>query len=123
MCLFCDIIENNIPSKTIYEDNIVKCFLDLNQDCPGHILIVPKVHTLDIETVDDETLMHMLKVSIKLKKRLEDKLNIDGLTIMQNNGIAQDIKHLHIHLLPKYNNKPNYNLDELYEMLKEKVTH
>ena len=51
MCIFCKIIEGEIPSKTIYEDDIVKCFLDLDQTDLGHTLIIPKEHTLDITTI------------------------------------------------------------------------
>ena len=120
MCLFCDINEGKIPSYTLYEDEIVKCFLDLNQTCLGHILIEPKVHTLDINTIDNDTLIHVFDVERKLRKRLENKLKIDGITLMINDGIAQEVKHFHMHLMPKYENKPNeMSMEELYEILKE----
>lgn len=119
MCVFCEIINGNIPSSTIYEDDIVKCFLDMNQDCLGHILIVPKVHTLDIDTIDEDTLKHILKIDRMLKKRLEDRLHIDGLTHLQNNGIAEEVKHFHIHLIPKYINKPkDMSMKDLENLLK-----
>lgn len=120
MCIFCDIVEGKIPSYTVYEDDKVKCFLDLNQECLGHILIIPKIHTLDIETIDNDTLSHTFEIVKLLKKRLENKLHIDGLTLLQNNGIAQDVKHFHLHLLPKYNIKPNeMTMEELHNILKE----
>ena len=119
MCIFCDIVDKKIPSYTIYEDDIVKCFLDLDQSCLGHILVIPKKHTLDINSVSDETLTYIFNIIKKLEKQLEDKLNIDGLSILQNNGIAQDVKHLHFHLLPKYTNKPNaIEAEKLCELLK-----
>ena len=73
-CLFCKIINNEIPSYTVYEDEIVKAFLDINPDSNGHLLIIPKEHTLDLESIDMETLNHILIVAKKLKKILEDKL-------------------------------------------------
>lgn len=119
MCVFCEIIKGNIPSYTIYEDDIVKCFLDMDQNDLGHLLIVPKIHTLDIDTIDEDTLKHILEVDKMLKKRLEDRLHIDGLTHLQNNGIAEEVKHFHIHLIPKYINKPNnMSIEELYNLLK-----
>lgn len=119
MCIFCKIIEGEIPSKTIYEDDKVKCFLDLNQTDLGHTLIIPKEHTLDITTIDKDTLNHIYDIAKKLKVRLENKLNIDGLTILNNSGIAQEVKHFHMHLIPKYEVKKTMDIDELYEILKE----
>ena len=119
MCIFCDIVDKKIPSYTIYEDDIVKCFLDLDQSCLGHILVIPKEHTLNIDSVSNDTLNHIFNIIRMLKKHLEDKLNIDGLSILQNNGIAQEVKHLHFHLLPKYENKPeNIDSEKLCELLK-----
>ncbi len=119
MCIFCKIIEGEIPSKTIYEDDIVKCFLDLDQTDLGHTLIIPKEHTLDITTIDKDTLNHIYDVAKMLKVRLENKLNIDGLTILNNSSIAQEVKHFHMHLIPKYEVKKTMDIDEVYEILKE----
>ena len=93
--------------------------LDLDQTDLGHTLIIPKEHTLDITTIDKETLNHIFDVTKILKARLEKKLNIDGLTVLNNSGIAQEVKHFHMHLIPKYETKKNMDIDELYEILKE----
>ncbi len=118
MCIFCDICENKINSYTIYEDDIVKCFLDLNQECLGHMLIVPKKHTLDIKSIDDNTISHIYKIAKLMINRCEERLNCDGMTLLQNNGIAQDVKHFHLHILPKYNKKKEMDIKDLYELLK-----
>ena len=52
-CLFCKIIESSIPSKTIYEDDIVKVFLDINPSSNGHMLIIPKKHILDLDNIEE----------------------------------------------------------------------
>ena len=49
---------------------------------------------------------------------LEKKLNCDGITFEQNNGIAQEVKHFHLHLIPKYNNEEKLSLEEVYNKLK-----
>lgn len=117
-CLFCKIIKNEIPSYTIYEDEIVKAFLDINPDSNGHLLIIPKKHTLDLDTIDMDTLNHILMVAKKLKKVLEEKLNIDGLTLIQNSGDVQEVKHYHLHLKPFYNEKQEkMDIKEVYEIL------
>ena len=71
------------------------------------------------DEIDDDTLKHIFKVAKKMIKRCEDKLKCDGVTFLQNNGIAQDIKHFHLHLLPKYNSPKTMSMEKLYELLKE----
>ena len=117
-CLFCKIINNEIPSYKIYEDDIVYAFLDVNPDSTGHTLIVPKKHYLDLMDIDEETLSHIFKITKILKLRIEERLNCDGLTLIQNNGAVQEIKHFHLHLKPFYKNKKDKTLEEVYELLK-----
>ncbi len=119
-CIFCKIIDGSIPSYTIYEDNLVKCFLDINPDVNGHTLIIPKKHFKDINDIDNDTLLHILDVTKKIKSLLEEKLNIDGLTLIQNNGDVQEVKHYHLHLKPYYNEKQQLkDVKEIYEILKK----
>ena len=101
-CIFCKIINGEVPSYTVYEDDIVKVFLDVNPVSSGHTLIVPKKHFENIYDMDLETLQHVEKISKKLGKTLQEKLNADGITRMQNNGHGQDVKHYHMHLVPRY---------------------
>lgn len=117
-CLFCRIINKEIPSYKIYEDEIVYAFLDINPDSVGHTLIVPKKHYLDLNDIDINTLKHIMEIAKLLKKRIEEKLNCDGLTLIQNNGEIQEIKHFHLHLKPFYINKKDKTLEEVYELLK-----
>ena len=117
-CLFCKIINKEVPSYKIYEDEIVYAFLDINPDSVGHTLIVPKKHYLDLNDIDINTLKHIMEIAKLLKKRIEEKLNCDGLTLIQNNGKIQEIKHFHLHLKPFYINKKDKTLEEVYELLK-----
>ena len=103
-CLFCKIISGDIPSNTIYEDEILKVFLDINPTSNGHCLVVPKKHYTDIEDIDLETLKYINEVAKKMYKKLKEKLNCEGLTLVQNNGLGQEVKHYHLHLVPRYTN-------------------
>lgn len=104
-CLFCKIIDGSIPSYTVYEDDKVKVFLDINPNNDGHLLVIPKEHKANLYEMDDDTLIYMLNIiREKLKPILSDKLNIDGLTISQNNDYGQEVKHFHIHVIPRYRN-------------------
>lgn len=116
-CLFCNIINNMIPSKTLYEDDVVKVFLDVSPLNPGHTLIIPKKHILDITQLDNDTHSHIHKTAKQMYKILTEKLKCDGVKLVQNNGICQEIKHYHLHLIPIYKNKPNLNIDEVYDIL------
>ena len=103
-CLFCKIIEGSIPSKTIYEDEKVKVFLDINPNTNGHCLIIPKKHIITVNELDSDLTSHILEVEKKMYKLLNEKLNLDGLTIVQNNEYGQEVKHYHVHLIPRYKN-------------------
>ena len=117
-CLFCKIINKEIPSYKIYEDDVVYAFLDINPDSVGHTLIIPKKHYLDLDDIDIEILKHIMEVAKMLKKRIEERLNCDGLTLIQNSGDIQEVKHFHLHLKPFYKNKKDKTLEEVYELLK-----
>ncbi len=111
-CLFCKIVKGEIPSYTIYEDDLVKVFLDVNPVSNGHCLIIPKKHYENFIDVEDEFLNHAHEVAKKVYEILKDKLNIDGLTVVQNNFYGQAIKHFHIHLIPRYE-------DDKIEMIRQ----
>ena len=102
-CLFCKIINNEIPSSTVYEDDLIKVFLDINPTTNGHMLIIPKKHHVNVMDIDEDVVSHALKeIREKLYPMLKKNLGCDGLTIVQNNEYGQEVKHYHIHLIPRY---------------------
>lgn len=117
-CLFCKIVEGEIPSYKIYEDELIYVFLDINPDTNGHTLIIPKKHYLDIDDIPMDLLNHIFNRAKKIKKELKEKLNIDGLTFIQNNGDIQDVKHFHLHLKPFYNKSNLKSVEEIYNIIK-----
>lgn len=116
-CIFCKIIKGDIPSYTVYEDDIVKVFLDINPETVGHMLIIPKNHFECLDDIDIDTLTYINEVSKKMHTLLKEKLNIDGMSIVQNNGCAQDVKHYHMHIKPRYINSPSLSVEEVYKKL------
>lgn len=118
MDIFCKIVNNEIPSYTLYEDDIVKVFLDINPNHNGHTLVIPKKHYENIFDIDDDTLHHILKVAKDIANLLKEKLNYDGISLCQNNGLGQDVKHYHLHLIPKYHNEEKLTPEEIYNKLK-----
>lgn len=128
-CIFCKIIDGEIPCMKIYEDDLVLAYLDIAPDSDGHTLIIPKKHYKDVFDIPSETLLHIYNVSKVLMKKLEEKLGCDGFSLLQNNGSVQEVKHYHLHIKPYYNNKKSIELikhkelikdpKEIYEILKE----
>lgn len=103
-CIFCKIINNEIPSYTLYEDDKVKVFLDIDPKTNGDALIIPKKHFTNLVDIDLETLNHINKISKDIYELLKEKLHCEGLTIIQNNDYGQEVKHYHVHLTPRYKN-------------------
>lgn len=116
-CIFCKIVKGEIPSYTIYEDEIVKVFLDVNPMSPGHMLIIPKKHFENLDDIDIETLTYINKIAKKMHILLKEKLNIDGMSIMQNNGDVQEVKHYHMHIKPYYKENNGIAVSEVFKKL------
>ena len=103
-CLFCKIINREIPSKVIYENDNIIAFLDINPITNGDTLVIPKKHYKDIFEVPDDILNEMNDVYKKLYKIYKDKLKCVGLTLSTNLDYSQEIKHYHMHFIPRYKN-------------------
>lgn len=118
MDIFCKIIKGEVPSYTIYEDEIVKVILDVNPKSNGHSLIIPKEHYKDLYDISDEGLNHIMKVSKEISKLLVSKLHPDGITLVENNGIRQEVKHFHLHVVPVYKEDTSISVEEVYNKIK-----
>ncbi len=102
-CIFCKIIEGEIPSYKLYEDDNVLAFLDITQGTKGHTLIIPKKHVRNVYELDEETTLNVFKVVPKIARALKDAFNPIGLNIINNNDKPlQSVFHFHIHLIPRY---------------------
>lgn len=102
-CIFCKIINNELPSKTIYEDDLIKVIMNINPTTNGHLLVLPKKHYVNIFDIEEELINHSFKIiRDKLYPLLEEKLGCEGLTISENNMLGQEIPHFHIHVTPRY---------------------
>lgn len=116
-CIFCKIVAGEIPCYKIYEDDSILSFLDINPASAGHTLIIPKKHTLDINTIDNETLIKIFDIARDISKKLVNTLNADGFTLAQNNGDAEEVKHFHLHIIPKYNKSVKMTIEEVYDKM------
>ena len=95
-CLFCKIAKGEIPSSKVYEDSSSFAFLDINPRNPGHTLVIPKKH---YETVFDMPSSEAGKLFESVKK-IAAMLEVgDHFQLVINNGLGQEIDHVHFHFL------------------------
>ena len=124
-CIFCKIIEGEIPSYKVYEDEHVLAFLDITQGTKGHTLVIPKKHIPNVYELDEETIYNVFKVVPKLANAIKKAFNPIGLNIINNNDKPlQSVFHFHVHLIPRYEDdgmklstQNNYGVDSTETLL------
>ena len=132
--MFCKIVKKQLPASIVYEDQAVIAFLDIRPLTMGHTLVIPKTHYVDILDIPEETLTQVHLVTKKVSIPIKEATRADGISIIQQNGRAagQDIFHLHIHVVPRFEGQklPRFGelkeverakLDEMAERIKEKL--
>lgn len=103
-CIFCKLANGEIPTATLYEDEMFRVILDLGPATKGHALILPKEHFANIYEISDEAAAKAMLLAKKMAGVMTKALGCDGFNIVQNNGEAagQTVFHFHIHLIPRY---------------------
>ncbi len=101
-CIFCKIIKGDIPSKKLYEDELVYAFYDINPEAPVHFLIIPKEHIKSVNELNEKNInvvSHIFKVINKLVVELD--IAESGYRIVNNCGEdgGQTVNHMHFHIL------------------------
>ena len=101
-CIFCKIVDGEVPSHKVYEDENVIAFLDTNPVSKGHTLIVPKEHVDDIHGAEE--MEYMWRPLVKVSNAVEEAFGAEGVNVAQNNGskAGQEVLHLHFHVTPIY---------------------
>jgi histidine triad (HIT) family protein len=103
MCIFCKIIESELPSYKVYEDDDVLAFLDINPVSDGHVLVIPKHHEQFVENLPIEHHNALFSKVRELVKPLQDAFDAPASNIIINNGpnAGQIIPHVHVHIIPR----------------------
>ena len=129
-CIFCRIIQGEIPSYKVYEDDYVLAFLDISQITKGHTLIMPKKNVKNVYEMDEELASQVFKSVPKIANAIKKAFNPIGLNIINNNEKPhQSVDHFHIHLIPRYendqfdiafiNNQEQYQNEDYLTVLKQ----
>lgn len=133
MCIFCKIINGEIPCKKIYEDEKNLAFLDIYPRAVGHSLVIPKRHAVTLDELSSEDFISFSQAVQNVIKLLKKKLEAPAYNIISNNGAAsgQEVFHLHFHILPRFEkdgihlhfppvcNEAKNRLDSIYEDMTE----
>lgn len=105
-CVFCKILNGDIPSTKLYEDEDFVIILDIGPATFGHALMIPKNHYANLFEMPEALLSKSIALAKIWGEKLVKTLGADGLNLVQNNGLAagQTVFHYHLHLIPRYNN-------------------
>jgi histidine triad (HIT) family protein len=103
VCIFCEIVAGRAEASVAYEDDATLAFMDLGQLNPGHTLVVPKRHIVDIFELDDETGAALMSAAARVARAVSAAFAPHGINLWQSNGAPwQDVFHLHFHVLPRW---------------------
>ncbi|MGL4337488.1 MAG: HIT family protein [Turicibacter sp.] len=110
-CIFCKIINKEIPGHILFENEHVLAFLDISQTTKGHTLIIPKNHATDVFSMTEEDMCHVFSIVPKLANALKQTFNAEGMNIVNNNGpiAGQTVFHYHVHLIPRYSDNDGFS--------------
>ncbi len=124
-CIFCKIASGEIPSSKIYEDKDFFVFLDIHPVSDGHLLIIPKKHSVWMWETDDTTVANIFVLAKKIMLALKKGLPCD---YVQLSVVGNEVPHFHVHLIPRHegDNFKNFPTKEYQEgqttELIEKIT-
>ena len=105
-CIVCQIVSNNVPSKKVFEDDMVMAVLDVNGANPGHCFVIPKNHYPIIEQVPDAEIGRLFQVSNKISTAIFESLGAQGTNIFVANGVpaGQTVAHVMVNVIPRKEN-------------------
>ena len=126
-CIFCQIVEGILPSSNVHEDEIFLAFMDIQPVNPGHILVIPKAHFVDLTDLPAYTGAHLFQVAQRIVLGLpKTGIKMEGANLFLAHGEAagQEVFHVHLHVIPRFASDgfgfrfgPNYsNLPERHEL-------
>ena len=103
-CLFCKIIAGEVPSDKVYEDADTLAFLDIKPVNPGHTLVIPKAHYVNVFDAPEDVWGKVMNTVHKVARAVEKGLPVGDLNIAMNNGkhSGQVVFHAHVHVMPRY---------------------
>jgi histidine triad (HIT) family protein len=104
-CIFCDILEGISPAEFVYRDELCAAFMDIRPINPGHVLVIPTRHAVQLDELDEESARHILWVARQVDAALRASgIHCEAVNLFLADGRAagQDVMHVHMHVIPRY---------------------
>jgi histidine triad (HIT) family protein len=107
-CIFCKILARELPATIVDEDERTISFMDIAPATRGHALVIPRAHSADLLSVEEEDLQGVAVASKRLAKRAKERLGADGVNLVNSCGAVawQTVFHFHVHVIPRYEGDP-----------------
>lgn len=107
-CLFCKIVEGEVPATIVAEDERTVAFMDINPATRGHALVIPRAHARDVHEIDGGDLEAVAAAAQRIAARAVQQLGADGVNLLNSSGAAawQTVFHFHLHVIPRYEGDP-----------------
>ena len=131
-CVFCKIVNGELPSMKVYEDEHTLAFMDIARDVDGHMCVIPKKHVKNILDCDAEALQRLMATVKRISNYLVDSCGYDGVNLLNasDESAGQSVPHFHIHIIPRKNGDgidtwPHFEgakneINDVYEKIKMK---
>ncbi|MGL4947799.1 MAG: HIT family protein [Mycoplasma sp.] len=132
-CIFCKIVNKEIPARVVAENDLAIAFLDVNPVADGHTLVIPKKHHLDMSTCFKADMKAVWDLAQDVSRVIEEtKLNPWGFNYLSNQGsvAGQEVMHFHVHVIPKYSKDSGFifksenvqvgNIDDTFDRILKK---
>ncbi len=105
-CIFCKIVNDEIPSMKVYEDEYTMVFMDIAKDVDGHMIAIPKKHVKNILDCDVDTYHHLMDTVKKISKHCVKECGYEGVNLLNasDESAGQSVPHFHIHIIPRKRN-------------------
>ncbi|MEW6686592.1 MAG: HIT family protein [Candidatus Edwardsbacteria bacterium] len=104
-CVFCRIVNDTEPASVLYSDEKVMAFMDIRPVNPGHVLVIPKIHTAYISELDEEMGTHLFRITMRIAEAVRKSgVRCDGINLFVADGEAafQEVFHFHLHIIPRF---------------------
>jgi histidine triad (HIT) family protein len=133
-CIFCKIVNKEIPAKIIAENKGAIAFLDIQPLSDGHTVIIPKKHYQNLSQCDNQTLHDVIDLVKHVSQQIQDSsLKPWGINYLSNEGTiaGQVVMHFHMHVIPKYGKEEGFkigvgnkylgDIDKIYNELRKSI--
>jgi histidine triad (HIT) family protein len=107
-CVFCKILAGELPGTFVGEDERTVAFMDINPATRGHVLVIPRAHTVDLLSIDPDDLRAVALASQRQAVRAKERLGAEGVNLLNSCGALawQTVLHFHMHVIPRYADDP-----------------